>query len=132
MINVSGVGRLVADIELRYTASNLPMATGTLVVNEWDGKKREEVAKYFDIVVFGDQAERIVKIGNKGTLLAISGKLSYNEVEKDGNKTRYINLILDRFDLVNSGKKNNSSQQIVSASASESASSPIDEGDIPF
>ena len=104
MNNVVLVGRLTRDPELRYTSSNLPVATFSLAVNRnftsADGKRE---ADFINVVAWRKQAETISKFFDKGNLIALEGRLqtgSYDD--KDGNKRYTIDVALDNFEFVES------------------------------
>ena len=46
---------------------------------------------------WGKLAENINKLAQKGTQVAIKGKINYNQYEKDGEKRRYTEIVAQEF-----------------------------------
>lgn len=101
----SVVGRLTKDVEIRKTNSGNKVARVSLAENIWtDG---EEQTLFHDLTFFLPLSERIEKIGTKGTMITAYGKLRYRDVpdKQTGVRRRYYEVLVDGFDLVNTGKK---------------------------
>ena len=61
------IGRLTRDPELRYTSSNLPVATFTVAVNRnFANQAGEREADFINIVVWRKQAENVKNYLNQG------------------------------------------------------------------
>jgi len=94
------IGNLVADPQLRYNQNGLAVTTFTIAVNNRIQTK-EQVIKdevgFFDVVVFGKQAETCNNYLNRGRIVFIEGRLSMNTWEDaSGQKKRKINIIANR------------------------------------
>ena len=67
------IGRLTRDPELRYTSSNIPVATFSLAVDRtFTGQSGERETDFINIVVWRKQAEQEImkiKMVKKDTLL---------------------------------------------------------------
>jgi len=76
--NVSLVGRLTRDAELKYTNSGTPVANFSIAVNEaikqQDGTYADS-ANFFEIQYWGRPAEGINPYLTKGRQIALQGKL---------------------------------------------------------
>lgn len=90
MLNVVSIlGRLTRDPELRYTTSNVPVATFTVAVDrdfgqDQDGKKPTD---FIDVVAWRSTGEFVSKYFAKGSMIAVSGRLeSRRWQDRDGNK----------------------------------------------
>ena len=84
------IGNLGRDPEMRYTPSGRPVTAFSLAVNRsWtmaDGERREET-EWFNIVAWGDLAERCNKFLRKGERVYIDGRLQTRSWEgTDGQK----------------------------------------------
>lgn len=84
------IGNLGRDPEMRYTPSGRPVTAFSLAVNRsWtmaDGERREET-EWFNIVAWGDLAERCNKYLRKGERVYIDGRLQTRSWEgTDGQK----------------------------------------------
>jgi single-strand DNA-binding protein len=77
-------GNLGFDPELRQTNGGTPVLNLSVANNRFVkiGEKRESVADWFKVVVFGRDAEIIAQYAKKGSGLAFNGRLQ-NEKYKD-------------------------------------------------
>ena len=99
-------GNLTRDMELRSTASGLAIGGFSVAVNdrrknqngEWD-----DYPNFIDCTLFGSRAEKLQPYLAKGTKVAIAGKLSWSQWERDGQKRSKIEVIVDDVELM-SGK----------------------------
>lgn len=105
------MGNLTKDPEVRYTPSNVAVATFSLAVNTTIGKDADGNPKvetlFVDVTAFNKTAETIGKYCKKGSPLFVEGRLRLNTWEdKDGNKHSKHGVLLERMQLLNnSGKK---------------------------
>ena len=68
------VGRMTKDAELRYTPSNVAVATFTLAVNRsFKNQNGEREADFINIVMWRQQAENLASWAKKGAL-CLSGR----------------------------------------------------------
>lgn len=88
---ITGIGRLVSDIDLRYTSSGKAVATARIAFS--DRKKQDDGTwvdgdkAFLDASVWGEEAERLAEGLPRGTEVLVSGKLRQREYEaKDGSK----------------------------------------------
>ncbi len=90
------IGNLGADVELKYTAGNQPVATFRLATSEsWTDKEgqKQERTEWHRVVVFGRVAELCGKYLSKGRQVYVEGRLQTRQwQDKDGN-TRYTTEI---------------------------------------
>ena len=111
------VGRLTAKPELRYTGSNTAFTRFTVAVNRsFTNSEGKREADFINVVAWRKNAENISKYFDKGSLIALDGRLqtgSYDD--KDGNKRYTVDVALDNFEFVesknarNQGDSNNGS-----------------------
>jgi len=98
MINrVVLMGRLVADPELKTTASGVSVTTFRIAVDRSYVKSGEErQADFFDIVAWRYTAEFICKHFRKGSLIAIDGQLQSRTYQaNDGSKRYVVEVVAD-------------------------------------
>ena len=82
-------GNVARDLELRYTASGMPVVTYTVACNNvWyddDGKKHEE-CDFIPVSTTAKQAERDAKYLRKGSPVAVEGRIRswYKAEERKG------------------------------------------------
>lgn len=100
MINTILYGRVVRDIEVRYTNQNMAVARFSIAVNrryQMDDKK----ADFFNIVSFGKKAETISQYFRKGSRIVVYCHPQQEQYTKqDGTKVDTVSFILDEFDFV--------------------------------
>ena len=133
------MGRLTRDPELRYTASNTPVASFSLAVDR-DFKPKEGGEKqtdFIDCVAWRQTGEFASKYFQKGSMAAVKGRLQIRDwQDKEGNKRRSAEVVVDNIYFC--GKKESSSggEQVHSESDIRSAlaipGEPINDGDLPF
>ena len=94
---VTLVGRLTRDPELRHTQGGDPVCSIRLAVSR---RARDEAggwgdrSNYFDITVFGRQAETASTYLAKGRRIGVNGRLSWREWQaQDGSKRQSVEVI---------------------------------------
>jgi single-strand DNA-binding protein len=90
MINhFTGVGRLTADAELRYTTSGTAAAKFALCIDDAYKKDNEwhERPYFFNCIVWGNYAAAIHEHLTKGRLVGVEGKLTHNPWKDDNGAT---------------------------------------------
>lgn len=108
------MGRLTRDPELRYTASNTPVASFSLAVDR-DFKPKEGGEKetdFIDCVAWRQTGEFVSKYFQKGSMAAVKGRLQIRDwQDKDGNKRRSAEVVADNvyFGESKGGNRSNSS-----------------------
>lgn len=93
-------GRLVRDVELRYSQSNVAVGRFTLAVNR-AYQKGDVKADFLNMVAFGKTAENIEKFFRQGSRIVVHCHVqNENYTNKDGNKVYQTNFIVDSFSFV--------------------------------
>lgn len=92
------MGRLTRDPELRYTQSQIPVASFTLAVDRdyggRDGAERQ--TDFIDVVAWRSTGEFVSKYFTKGSMAAVSGRLQIRDwTDRDGNKRRSAEVVAD-------------------------------------
>ena len=86
------MGNLTRDPELKFTPAGKPVARLGLAVNRVpytnEQGERIEGVDFFNIVVFGRQAETANQYLRKGSGVAIDGRLQYRAWESDDGQKR--------------------------------------------
>lgn len=91
--NVTLIGNLVDDPELRFTPSGVAMAKIAVAVNRrWRGQDGEwqEQTSFFRGTVWREQAETVAESLQKGTRVIISGRLEQRRWETDEGESRSV------------------------------------------
>ena len=85
------VGRLTRDPEVRYTPSQMAVATFTLAIDRPAGKEKH--TDFPRVTVFGKQAENCERFLKKGLRCGVQGTLQTGSYEKNG-ETRYTTDVI--------------------------------------
>ena len=88
-------GRLCKDVELRYTESNIPVASFTIAVDRYAKQGEERKADFIPCTAWRGTAEFINKHFTKGQEIAVVGKLQVDTYEKDGQKRTRFQVVVD-------------------------------------
>lgn len=93
-------GRLVRDVELRYSQSNMAVGRFTLAVNR-AYQKDDVKADFLNMVAFGKTAENISNYFHQGSRIVVHCHVqNENYTNKDGKKVYQTNFIVDNFSFV--------------------------------
>lgn len=102
--NVTIMGRMVRDAELRQTGNGVSVTGFTLAVDrdrrEQDGSRK---ADFIDCVAWRHNADYICKYGGKGRMVVASGRLQFRDwTDKDGNGRRNAEIQIENIHLCDS------------------------------
>lgn len=112
--NVSLVGRLTKDVELRYTSSNVAVATFTLAVNRtFKNENGDREADFINCVMWRQQAENLASWAKKGALIGITGRIQTRSYDNQQGQRVYVTeVVAEQFQLLESkGQQGNQGQQ---------------------
>jgi len=89
MTTITTIGRITKDFELkRSESSGCVYANFSLAVNEGYGDNQKTT--FFECVVFGADAERLVKAkAKKGSLIQVAGKFGTSEFTRNDGRLGY-------------------------------------------
>ncbi|MGV3060652.1 single-stranded DNA-binding protein [Streptococcus hyovaginalis] len=138
--NVTLVGRLTKDVELRYTPSNVAVGTFTLAVNRaFKNDNGEREADFINCVIWRKGAETLANYAKKGSQIGITGRIQTRNYENQQGQRVYVTeVIAENFALLDSRNSNQQqSQQTPNFSRNDEAfsnSNPMDisDDDLPF
>lgn len=107
------VGRLTKDVELRYTPSNVAVATFTLAVNRtFKNENGEREADFINCVMWRQQAENLANWAKKGALIGVTGRIQTRSYDNQQGQRVYITeVIAETFQLLESKGQGNQGQQ---------------------
>ena len=89
------IGRLTRDPELRYTSSNIPIASFSIAVNRtFANQNGEREADFINIVVWRKQAENCKNYLNQGSQVAIDGRIQTRNYEDQNGQKRYVTEVV--------------------------------------
>ena len=99
--NVTLIGNLVEDPELRFTPSGVAMAKIRLAVNRrWRGQDGEwkEQTSFFNGTIWREQAEQAAESLQKGARVIVTGRLEQRSWETDdGDKRSVVEVQIDEI-----------------------------------
>jgi single-strand DNA-binding protein len=109
------IGNLGRDPEMRYTPSGKPVTAFSVAVSRsWttsEGERREET-EWFNIVAWGDLAERTNKYLRKGDRLYIDGRLQTRSWESpDGQKHSRTEVVANELLMLDGRPREDESAQ---------------------
>lgn len=108
------LGRLVRDIELRYTQGGAAIGScGIAVTRKYtlNGEKREETC-FIDITFFGKQAEIANQYLGKGSKLLIEGRLKFDQwTDNNGQNRSKHTVAVENMEMLGDAKQNNQGYQ---------------------
>ena len=99
--SVSLIGNLTRDSETSFTTNNVSVTKFT-VVTEHSFKKNdnwEKKSSFHNVVAFNLNQFALDYI-KKGRKVNVDGRIEYNEYEKDGKKTYFTNIVLEKIVLL--------------------------------
>lgn len=106
MNNVVLIGRLTRDPELRYTTSQMAVATFTLAIDRPTKADKEKETDFPRIKAFGKTAENCEKYLAKGRMVAIQGSIQTGSYEdKDGKRVYTTDVIANRVEFLEWGDR---------------------------
>lgn len=103
-------GRLVKDVELKTSNSDISYARFTVAVNR--SRKDNDgnyPADFLQCVAFGKTAETVSQYFSKGDMIGVMGEIQDNNHEKDGVMHYEKQILVDRIGFRNN-KQNNTSK----------------------
>lgn len=111
MNSICLVGRLTKDVDLRYTPSNVAVATFTLAVNRtFKNENGEREADFINCVMWRQQAENLASWAKKGALIGITGRIqTRNYDNQQGQRVYVTEVVAEQFQLLES--RNSQGQQ---------------------
>lgn len=100
--NVTLVGNVTRDPELRYTASGQAMAKFGLAVNRrWQNRQTqawEEATSFFDVVAWREMAENVGESLQKGSRIVVTGRLEQRSWEsQEGDKRSVVEVVAEEI-----------------------------------
>lgn len=99
--NVTLIGNLVDDPELRFTPSGVALAKIRLAVNRrWRGQDGEwqEDTSFFGGTIWREQAEQVAESLQKGARVIVSGRLEQRSWEnQEGEKRSVVEIQIDEM-----------------------------------
>jgi single-strand DNA-binding protein len=135
MNNITIYGALGRDAEVKYSQASMPIITLNVADSVGYGDKKN--TNWWNVVLLGNQFEKLAQYLVKGQSVIITGEVHYEQYEKkDGSKGSKLKLVGSKCQLVS--KKESSAQprghMMPEQVPFEQDTLPYDDddGDIPF
>ena len=105
-----GIGRLVADPELKYTPTGNAVSSFTIAINRPFKQDGEQKADFINCVTWRKQAENLANYQKKGNLIAVDGRIQVRNYENQEGKKIYVTeVVADNIQYLESKNKANTS-----------------------
>ena len=108
MNHITLIGRLAKNPELKYSQSGKAYCRFTLAVAR---EFNRDETDFLDCVAWNKAAEIIAEYLRKGKRAAIQGRLETGTYEKDGKNIKTHNIVVDRFEFVDSARSETNKNQ---------------------
>ena len=135
--NVVLVGRLTRDPELRYTPSNVAVATFSLAVNRnFKNQAGDYEADFISCIMWRQQAENFANWLKKGALVGITGRIQTRIYDNQQGQRVYVTeVVAESFQILE--KKDNSANNAsmenqIPPSFEKTNPMDISDDDLPF
>lgn len=93
--NVTLIGRMTKDTDLRYTQSGKAVATFTLAVNRnFTNAQGEREADFIMCTAWDKTAELLAKYTNKGSLVGVEGRIQTRNYENNQGQRVYVTEVV--------------------------------------
>lgn len=133
--NVTLIGRLTRDAELRYTPSNIATAQFNIACNRnFKNSNDEYDADFINCVIWREQAERFCNWTRKGMLVGIVGRIQTRSYENQQGQRVYVTeVVAENFQILEK-RDNTANQNSMTEQMPPSYTSPMDITDdkLPF
>lgn len=98
------VGRLTRDPELKYTGSNIAVASFSLAVNRnFKDANGERETDFINCVIWRQQAENLANWAKKGALIGITGRIQTRSYENQQGQRVYVTeVVAENFQMLES------------------------------
>ena len=106
--NVTVMGRLCADPELKHTQSDVPVTFFRIAVERNDANQDgERETDFFDVTAWRTTAEIICDYFSKGRMIAIDGRLETQRwKDRDGNNRVTVAIVAENIYFADSKRDN--------------------------
>lgn len=109
--SVNLIGRVVRDIEVRYTQNNVAHSIFSVAVDRSvkRGEQWENEASFVDIEAWGNLAENVRKYSGQGKRICVNGYLLQKKWQKDGVNHSKICVVANSLQLIDRVQQNSQS-----------------------
>ena len=135
MNNTQLIGNLVSDVEFKQSASGAGVARLRLAVKRnFKNQQNEYDSDFINCVAFGKTAEMIAKFFNKGSKIAVDGRIQTGSYEnKQGQRVYTTDIVIENFYFIESRQQANTQQRFDNPFGGlEVRSVDVPQDDLPF
>lgn len=130
MNNVSLIGRLTQDPELRTTSTGLSNCRFSLAVDGRTNSEGERTTNFINVVAWRAQAENLCKYCSKGSQVAVTGYIQTGSyTAQDGTKRYTTDVVANQITFLGS-KSSNDNEKIEYEVGTEEPGETIDLPDL--
>lgn len=124
--NVTLVGRLTKDVELKYTPANQAVVQFVLAVNRtFKNANGERETDFINVVIWRQSAENFAKWAKKGALIGITGRIQTRNYENaQGQRVYMTEVIAENFQMLESRNQQQGQQQAQQQATQQQAKQP--------
>ena len=142
--NVTLVGRLTKDVELKYTPANQAVAQFTLAVNRtFKNANGERETDFINCVIWRQAAENLANWAKKGALIGITGRIQTRNYDNaQGQRVYVTEVIAENFQMLESRNQQQWQQQAQQQATQQQVKQPdpfsggtpmnLNDDDLPF
>ena len=114
------VGRITIKPELRTTSSGIPFTRFSVAINRPFSTNGERVADFINILVWRKQAENVCNFLDKGSQVAIEGRIQTGSyTDKDGNNRTSFEVVADNVQFLDSKSQRSSDSMMPSTDGTD-------------
>jgi single-strand DNA-binding protein len=121
MNQVNIIGRLGADVELRYTPSGKAVSRMSVAVNERYGQN--ERVYWFPVICWNGLAETVSNYLHKGSRVAVTGRITTRSFETDDGNRTITEIVANGVDFLDPKPANQEPRE---------EAAPLSDDEIPF
>ena len=142
MNEVTIIGRIATDIELRTTQNGIAHASFKVAVDrKYKGQDGKKISDFLQVAAWRQSAEFVSKYGNKGDRVAVHGSIQSRSYDaQDGTKRYITEIVSDNIELFGSSKRegesgaggNNTASKAKATSANDGFVEVDETDDLPF
>lgn len=129
--NVTLMGRICKDVELRRTGNGTAVVSASIAVDR-DFSKEKEV-DFIDLVMWNKTAELAEKHLHKGSQIAVKGRIQTRKyTDKNGNNRTAVEVVVDSFYFAGSKDSEHTAPAAASTAPAEFTTLEYEDPELPF
>lgn len=129
------IGRITTKPELKYTGSNIPFTRFSLAVNRtFANAQGQREADFINIIVWRKQAENVCNFLDKGSQVAVEGRIQTGSYDaQDGTKRYTTDIVADSVQFLESrGQSQGRSNNVTPYDYQDNQPNNVNVGEDPF